>query len=195
MTTDLPKAVKPNRRSLCGIRYKPGDTIGVWTLVERVKRASEIVWRMRCVCGTERVRKPYDAGRHADGCSNCRRTYSYWTAKQYDPAVTLDPNRVKLSDITDSVSKHFGVPLRELHNGERTRRICVPRMVVYALARELTNRSLPWIGRQIGGRDHTTILHGARRIAELRKTDPLLDEDYNTLKARLTYRPANDEAA
>jgi ATPase involved in DNA replication initiation len=56
-----------------------------------------------------------------------------------------------------------------------------------ALCRELTTRSLPYIGKVYGNRDHTTVLHACRRIDELRKTDPLIDEDYCNIKWALSY--------
>ena len=55
-----------------------------------------------------------------------------------------------------------------------------------ALSKELTNHSLPEIGDAFGGRDHTTVLHGCRRVADLRETDKRLDEDYHNLLRTLT---------
>ena len=64
--------------------------------------------------------------------------------------------------------------------------IARPRQVAMALAKELTNHSLPEIGDTFGGRDHTTVLHGCRRIQALRETDKRIDDDYLNLLRTLT---------
>jgi chromosomal replication initiator protein len=64
---------------------------------------------------------------------------------------------------------------------KRTRSIARPRQMAMALSKELTNHSLPDIGDAYGGRDHTTVLHACRKIAELRTTDTNITRDFNAL--------------
>ena len=68
----------------------------------------------------------------------------------------------------------------------RNRQIARPRQLAMALAKELTSLSLPEIGDAFGGRDHTTVLHACRKIAELRQQDPRVSEDYDNLMKLLT---------
>jgi chromosomal replication initiator protein len=68
----------------------------------------------------------------------------------------------------------------------RTRSIARPRQVAMALAKELTNHSLPEIGDAFGGRDHTTVMHGCKKVAELKEVEPLVAEDYANLLRILT---------
>ena len=82
------------------------------------------------------------------------------------------------SDVTNT---HGVECLRDLLSGKRTRTIARPRQVAMALAKELTNHSLPEIGERFGGKDHTTVLYATRKVAELRETDPRIEEDYANL--------------
>jgi chromosomal replication initiator protein len=72
--------------------------------------------------------------------------------------------RAKLSEITDIVAEAFGVPVSDIIGPQRLREYVVPRHVAYYLAHELGYFSMPQIGRHFGGRDHTTVLHGIRRV-------------------------------
>jgi hypothetical protein len=78
-----------------------------------------------------------------------------------------DLNVVTLNDIKRAVAREFRIPKIDLESARRTANIVVPRHVAMGLARRLTRKSLPEIGRQFGGRDHTTVLHGARKSAGL----------------------------
>ncbi|MEX0614697.1 MAG: helix-turn-helix domain-containing protein, partial [Methylophaga sp.] len=69
---------------------------------------------------------------------------------------------------------------------KRTRSIARPRQIAMALAKELTSHSLPEIGEAFGGRDHTTVLHACRKVAELRETDSRIAEDYRNLLRTLS---------
>ena len=68
----------------------------------------------------------------------------------------------------------------------RTRSLARPRQIAMALSKELTNHSLPEIGDEFGGRDHTTVLHACRKVVELRDSDPKLEEEYRILFRTLT---------
>ena len=81
---------------------------------------------------------------------------------------------------------HFKIRMADLLSKRRTRSIARPRQIGMALAKELTNHSLPEIGDAFGGRDHTTVLHACRRIASLRETEKRVEEDFVNLLRTLT---------
>lgn len=85
------------------------------------------------------------------------------------PRVFEQTRSLKIEEIQRAVSVHFGIRRHELLSGCRTKNISVPRHVMFYLCKRLTLRSLPEIGRRTGGRDHTTVLHGVRKIAGLLK--------------------------
>ena len=89
------------------------------------------------------------------------------------------------ADIRRAVADFFGVAERDIVRAGRRARIARIRQIAYYLCRTHTTRSLHAIGRTFGGRDHTTILHGVRRIGALRQTDAALDSDLSQLEARL----------
>jgi chromosomal replication initiator protein len=93
--------------------------------------------------------------------------------------------RVTVDDIQKAASEHFGLKQADLISERRTRSVARPRQAAMWLAKQLTTRSLPDIGRRFGGRDHTTVLHAVRRIEELRAGDPQLARDLETLMRRL----------
>ncbi len=90
--------------------------------------------------------------------------------------------KVSLAEIQRKVADHYNIRLSELIGPRRTRAIARPRQVAMYLAKTLTQRSLPEIGRDFGGRDHTTILHGVRRIEELQAIDATIAEDVEQLR-------------
>lgn len=87
--------------------------------------------------------------------------------------------------IQRQVAYHYGIPVLEMTSNRRPKDVALARQVAYYLARELTPLSLPSIGRRFGGRDHTTVLHGIRRIAELEDTDPKIAADLDKLRTLL----------
>ncbi len=92
---------------------------------------------------------------------------------------------VTMPNIKKIVAKYYNIRTSDLDSKKRTRSIARPRQMAMALSKELTNHSLPEIGDEFGGRDHTTVLHACRKIKELRETDNRLDEDYRILKRTL----------
>jgi chromosomal replication initiator protein len=96
-----------------------------------------------------------------------------------------DPKRVKIDDILRVLTKHFGVQRGDLLSSRRNRSIVRPRQIGMYLAKTLTARSLPEIGRRFGGRDHTTVLHAIRKVEELLSLDPSLGDEVETLKRLL----------
>ena len=90
--------------------------------------------------------------------------------------------RATIEEIQRKTAEFYKLDLRELHSTRRARRVARPRQVAMFLARELTSRSLPDIGRRFGGRDHTTVLHACRRIEELCKSDPVFQQEVDFLR-------------
>ncbi len=91
-----------------------------------------------------------------------------------DAAGTADLGRIKIEDILKVVSKHFNVGRNDLLSARRAREVVVPRQIGMYLAKKLTARSLPEIGRRFGGRDHSTVLHAVRKIDGQMKGDEKL---------------------
>jgi chromosomal replication initiator protein len=95
----------------------------------------------------------------------------------------LNANRqITVDGIQKTVAEYFKIKLSDMHSKKRTRNIARPRQVAMALARDLTQLSLPEIGEAFGNRDHTTVLHASRTIATLRKKDQALNRDYHLLE-------------
>jgi len=90
--------------------------------------------------------------------------------------------KTSIEDIQRRTAEFYKLDLRDFHSPQRSRRVARPRQVAMYLARELTERSLPEIGRRFGGRDHTTVLHACRRIAALCEEDPVLKQEVDFLK-------------
>ncbi|MFD1881706.1 chromosomal replication initiator protein DnaA [Paracoccus pacificus] len=93
--------------------------------------------------------------------------------------------RVSIEDIQRRVAEHYNVRFADLIGPKRVRAVARPRQVAMYLAKQLTSRSLPEIGRRFGGRDHTTIMHGVRKVEELRDNDRQLSEDLDLLSRLL----------
>lgn len=95
---------------------------------------------------------------------------------------TGEPKRVRIEDIQRVVSRHFNVSRQELVSNRRTRVIVKPRQIAMYLAKTMTPRSFPEIGRRFGGRDHTTVLHAVRKIEDLMNKDTKLSHEVELLK-------------
>ena len=93
-----------------------------------------------------------------------------------------EPKRVRIEDIQRVVSRHYNVSRQELVSDRRTRVIVKPRQIAMYLAKTMTPRSFPEIGRRFGGRDHTTVLHAVRKIEELVNSDTKLGHEIELLK-------------
>ena len=96
-----------------------------------------------------------------------------------------DPRRIRVEDILRIVAKHYGVSRADLLSSRRTANVVRPRQIAMYLAKTLTLRSLPEIGRRFGGRDHTTVLHAVRKIEGLVQGDKGLAEEIDSLKRLL----------
>ncbi len=96
-----------------------------------------------------------------------------------------EPKRVKIEDIQKLVANHYSVSRADILSSRRTAVVVKPRQVAMFLAKTLTMRSLPEIGRRFGGRDHTTVLHAVRKIEALSANDATLREEIDLLKRML----------
>jgi chromosomal replication initiator protein len=100
--------------------------------------------------------------------------------------LALQDRQVSVDNIQRTVAEYYKIKLSDLLSKRRSRSVARPRQVAMALAKELTNHSLPEIGEGFGGRDHTTVLHACRKIKELRESDSDIREDYKNLLRSLT---------
>ena len=96
-----------------------------------------------------------------------------------------EPKRVKIEDIQKLVASHYSVSRADILSSRRTAVVVKPRQVAMFLAKTLTMRSLPEIGRRFGGRDHTTVLHAVRKIEALSQNDGMLRDELELLKRML----------
>lgn len=100
--------------------------------------------------------------------------------------LALQDKQVSVDNIQRVVSEYFKIKVSDILSKRRSRSVARPRQVAMALAKELTNHSLPEIGDAFGGRDHTTVLHACRKIKELREEDADIREDWKNLLRSLT---------
>jgi len=100
--------------------------------------------------------------------------------------LALQDKQVSIENIQKTVADYYKLRIADMLSKRRTRSIARPRQVAMALAKELTNHSLPEIGDAFGGRDHTTVLHACKKVAELRDEDNRIREDYDNLHRTLT---------
>lgn len=93
--------------------------------------------------------------------------------------------KVTVEEIQRKVSEHYNIRLSDMIGPKRVRVIARPRQIAMYLAKHMTSRSLPEIGRRFGGRDHTTVMHGVKRIDELKGSDDQIAEDLELLRRAL----------
>ena len=93
--------------------------------------------------------------------------------------------RTTIDQIQKKVAEHFNIKISDMHSARRSRTIARPRQIAMYLAKNLTTRSLPEIGRKFGGRDHTTVIHAIKKVEELKKNDSNFTEDVEILTRSL----------
>ena len=106
--------------------------------------------------------------------------------KQVIMGSTKQKSYIGIEEILNTVTKHFSVPLSQLHSRRRLKSITLPRQVAMYLARKLTNLSLEEIGGYMGGRDHTTVMHADEKIRKLNKLDRNMSTILRKLETTLT---------
>ena len=98
----------------------------------------------------------------------------------------IQDRQISIDNIQKTTAEYYNIKISDLLSKRRSRTIARPRQLAMAIAKELTNHSLPEIGDAFGGRDHTTVLHACRKIAELRATSAAISEDYRNLSRLLS---------
>ena len=93
--------------------------------------------------------------------------------------------RITIEEIQKRVAEHFSIRLTDMSSARRARAVARPRQVAMYLAKQLTSRSLPEIGRKFGNRDHTTVMHAVTRVTELMGVDNAFAEDVELLRRML----------
>ena len=136
-----------------------------------------------------------ESGRELEGAVN--RLYLTWQLTRSpitveavegiirDLVLGIEPKRIKVEDILRIVSRHFAVSKADILSDRRHRSVVRPRQIGMYLAKQLTSRSLPEIGRRFGNRDHTTVLHAIRKIDKEMGDNPHLKEEIEELKRQL----------
>lgn len=99
--------------------------------------------------------------------------------------LRANDRRVTIEEIQKRVASHFNIRISDMHSARRARSVARPRQVAMYLAKQLTARSLPEIGRKFGGRDHTTVMHAVRKVEELKEHDSSFAEDVELLRRML----------
>jgi chromosomal replication initiator protein len=110
-----------------------------------------------------------------------------FTKEALKDLIALQDRRITIDNIQKTVAAYYKIRISDLLSVKRTRSITRPRQIGMSLAKELTSFSLPEIGSQFGGRDHTTVLHAQRKILELRESDSKINEDYKNLLRTLSH--------
>ena len=100
--------------------------------------------------------------------------------------LRANDRRITIDEIQRRVAEHFNIKLGEMTSSRRARMVARPRQVAMYLAKQLTQRSLPEIGKRFGGRDHTTVMHAVKKIEELTRIDQTLAEDVEMLHRMLS---------
>jgi chromosomal replication initiator protein len=99
--------------------------------------------------------------------------------------LRANDKRVTIEDIQRKVAEHYNIRITDMHSARRARSIARPRQIAMYLAKQLTSRSLPEIGRKFGGRDHTTVMHAVKKVEELKGGDFRFAEDVELLRRML----------
>ena len=106
--------------------------------------------------------------------------------------LNLSENKVTIDVIQNTVCRYFKINKSEMLSARRSRYLVRPRQTAIYLAKMLTSKSLPEIGRSFSNRDHTTVIHSVKTIEKLRKEDNELDVSIDTLKNKILYFKENE---
>ncbi len=109
-----------------------------------------------------------------------------FTKEALKDLLALQDKLVTIENIQKTVADYYKIRVADILSKRRSRSVARPRQVAMALSKELTSHSLPEIGDAFGGRDHTTIMHGCRKVKELKESDSRINEDYANLLRTLT---------
>ncbi len=109
-----------------------------------------------------------------------------FTKSSLKDLLIIQDKQVSIENIQKTTAEYYKIRVADLLSKRRSRSVTRPRQIAMAIAKELTNYSLPEIGDAFGGRDHTTVLHACRKIKALRETEHRIEEDYVNLTNTLT---------
>ena len=104
----------------------------------------------------------------------------------------MTENKVSIDLIQSTVCKFYKIRKNEMLSSRRSRYLVRPRQTAIYLTKILTSKSLPEIGREFSNRDHTTIIHSVKTIEKLKKDDPELNNNIDTLKNKILYNKENE---
>lgn len=133
--------------------------------------------------------------RELEGALKLVAANAHFTGEEITPAfireclkdlLALHDKQISIENIQRTVAEYYKIKVADLLSKRRTRSVTRPRQMAMALAKELTNHSLPEIGDAFGGRDHTTVLHACKKVIELRDNDPGIREDHHNFMRILT---------
>ena len=110
---------------------------------------------------------------------------SYGAHEVLHDILKAHDRRVTIEEIQKKVAEHYSIRLTDMSSARRARAVARPRQVAMFLAKQLTSRSLPEIGRKFGNRDHTTVMHAVSRVTELMERDGTFAEDVELLRRLL----------
>ena len=159
------------------------------------KRASDPLFDVPRAVLDLLAEKLTENGRELEGAIN--RLYATWQLARLpitpdgaemiirDLLAGIEPRRVKIEDILKAVSRHFAVSKQDILSQRRHRSVVWPRQIGMYLAKQMTSRSLPEIGRRFGDRDHTTVLHAIRKIDKVLEGDNRLRDELEDLKKQI----------
>ncbi|MGE3739147.1 MAG: helix-turn-helix domain-containing protein, partial [Geminicoccaceae bacterium] len=99
--------------------------------------------------------------------------------------LRANDRRVTIEEIQKAVVEHYAIRMADMASARRSRAVARPRQVAMYLAKQLTPRSLPEIGKKFGGRDHTTVMHAVRQIERLSAEDRTIADDLDALRRKL----------
>jgi len=109
-----------------------------------------------------------------------------FTREALKDLLALQEKMISIDNIQKTVAEYYKMRVSDLVSKRRNRSVARPRQLAMALAKEMTNHSLPEIGESFGGRDHTTVIHACRKINELRRSESRINEDYVNLERILS---------
>ena len=96
--------------------------------------------------------------------------------------LRANDRRISIEDIQKHVATHYNIKVSDMHSARRSRAVARPRQVAMYLAKKLTSKSLPEIGRKFGGKDHTTVMHAVKRVEELMAADSEMARDVELIE-------------
>ena len=121
--------------------------------------------------------------------------YTLWGSSDFTDLKDLlnfSENHVTIENIQKNVCDYFKINIREMLSQRRSRYLVRPRQIAMYLSKNLTSKSLPDIGREFSGRDHTTVIHSIKTIDKLQKVEKEISKSIDKLKNKILYKNQNE---